>query len=55
MGTREAEPLGYSEADLDRWATRLRDMAAAREVFLFVISGHKAANPAAALALIQRL
>lgn len=55
MGTRADEPLGYSEADLDRWATRLRDIARTREVFLFVISGHKAANPAAARALIARL
>ena len=55
MGTREGEPLGYSEADLDRWAARLRDIARTRDVFLFVISGHKAANPAAARALIDRL
>ena len=55
MGTREDEPLGYSGGDLDRWAARLRDMARTREVFLFVISGHKAANPAAAQALIERL
>jgi len=55
MGTRENEPLGYSEADLDRWATRLRDIARTRDVFLFVISGHKIANPAAARALIDRL
>lgn len=55
MGTREDEPLGYSDADLDHWTARLRDMARTREVFLFVISGHKAANPAAAQALIQRL
>ena len=31
------------------------DDAKPRDVFLFVISGHKAANPAAAMALIQRL
>ena len=55
MGTREDEPLGYSEGDLDHWATRLRDMARTRDIFLFVISGHKAANPAAAQALIDRL
>jgi hypothetical protein len=30
-------------------------MARTREVFLFVISGYKAANPAAAQALIKRL
>lgn len=29
--------------------------ATTRDVFLFVISGHKAANPAAAMALIERL
>ena len=55
MGTREGEPAGYPEAGLDRWADRLRDMARARDVFLFVISGHKAVNPAAAQALIRRL
>ncbi|WP_333817530.1 DUF72 domain-containing protein [Tabrizicola sp.] len=55
MGTREDEPLGYSEADLDHWADRLRDMARTRDVFLFVISGYKAANPAAAQALLKRL
>lgn len=55
MGTREGEPLGYSEAELDRWATRLRRIAKERAVFAFVISGHKVANPAAAQALLQRL
>lgn len=55
MGTRADEPLGYSEADLDHWADRLRDMARTRDVFLFVISGYKAANPAAAQALLKRL
>lgn len=55
MGTQEGEALGYPASKLDRWATRLRKMAKDREVFAFVISGHKAANPAAAQALIQRL
>lgn len=55
MGTRDGEPEGYSPADLDLWADRLRDMAKDREVFLFVISGHKVANPAAAMALLKRL
>lgn len=55
MGTREGEPLGYPETQLDRWATRLRRIAKDREVFAFVISGHKVANPAAAQALIRRL
>jgi uncharacterized protein YecE (DUF72 family) len=55
MGTREGEPEGYPHKDLDRWADRLRAMAKDREVFLFVISGHKIANPAAAAALLQRI
>lgn len=55
MGTQEGEPLGYTSGDLDRWATRLRRISKEREVFAFVISGHKVANPAAAQALLQRL
>lgn len=55
LGTREGELLGYPPAQLDRWATRLRKIGRDREVFAFVISGHKVANPAAAQALIQRL
>ena len=73
MGTREAEPLGYPEAELDRWAARVRSLAQGvvppelhcatpasgpstpRDVFLYVISGDKLRNPAAATALIERL
>jgi len=91
MGTREAEPNGYSDADLDLWANRARGWAQAtdgsgeppsprssprgrgqsigcplslrervgvrvsRGVFLYVISGFKARNPAAAMALMDRL
>jgi uncharacterized protein YecE (DUF72 family) len=72
MGTREGEAKGYSEAELDAWATRLKTYAAgtvpddldaverttdgtARDVYAFVISGHKVLNPAAAMALIDRV
>ncbi|MDH7788088.1 uncharacterized protein YecE (DUF72 family) [Ochrobactrum sp. 19YEA23] len=73
MGTREGEPLGYSEAELDQWATRAKAIASgkapgglrtiepavddgvARDVYLYVISGYKAQNPHAAMALIDRL
>jgi uncharacterized protein YecE (DUF72 family) len=71
MGTQEGEPLGYSTAALDRWARRARSWAAGlvpeeletvgptkpaeRDVFLYVISGHKVTNPAAAQALIERV
>ncbi|PZN93555.1 MAG: DUF72 domain-containing protein [Hyphomicrobiales bacterium] len=73
MGTKDAEPNGYSDADLDRWAKNahvwakggvpdgLETVGAApagksrRDVFLYVISGDKVRNPAAAMALTQRL
>ncbi|MDQ2803065.1 MAG: DUF72 domain-containing protein [Pseudomonadota bacterium] len=73
MGTREAEPLGYSASTLDLWAARAKSLAAgvvpneletvspqegdsvAREVYLYVISGNKERNPAAAKALIERV
>lgn len=73
MGTKEAEPNGYSDAALDGWARRARDWAAGgvaggldavvadppdktpRDVFLYVISGDKVRNPAAAMALIARV
>jgi uncharacterized protein YecE (DUF72 family) len=55
MGTTEAEPAGYPAAALDRWADRARQWAAGRDVFLYVISGFKARNPATAMALIERV
>jgi uncharacterized protein YecE (DUF72 family) len=55
MGTTEPEPTGYSSADLDRWADQVRRWGANRDVFLYVISGFKPRNPAAAMALIERL
>jgi uncharacterized protein YecE (DUF72 family) len=56
MGTREEEPKGYSDAELDAWAKRAKDWAAeGRDVFLYVISGAKQHNPAAAMALMERI
>jgi uncharacterized protein YecE (DUF72 family) len=73
MGARETEPLGYSEAEIDRWAARARlwasggepdglervdparDDVRPREVYLYFIGGEKRLNPAAAMALIERL
>jgi uncharacterized protein YecE (DUF72 family) len=56
MGTSEAEPAGYSAAALDAWAESTRRLAAdCRDVFLYVISGFKERNPAAAMAIIERL
>lgn len=73
MGTTEAQPEGYTPAELDHWAQRARTWAEGampddlepvapdppkrqpRDVFLYVISGDKVRNPAAAMALTQRL
>ena len=73
MGTKKTAALGYSDAELDRWAARAKAWASgtaaegldcvdyspadgkSRDVFLYVISGHKVLNPAAAMSLIERL
>jgi uncharacterized protein YecE (DUF72 family) len=71
MGTKEKEALGYPKAAIAKWADRAHrwekgespDMELLappapkkqRDVFLFVISGAKARNPAAAQAIIAAL
>jgi uncharacterized protein YecE (DUF72 family) len=73
MGTKQTEPAGYSDDDLDRWVRRAEQWASggsadalqtvvsarpgttSRDVFLYVISGFKERNPAAAMAMIRRL
>jgi uncharacterized protein YecE (DUF72 family) len=56
MGTTAAAASGYPDAALDVWAARARAWAAEpRDVYLYVISGHKVHNPAAAMSLIRRL
>ena len=56
MGTTPDHAAGYADEALDAWAARARGWAdAGRDVYLYVISGHKAANPAAAMALIERV
>lgn len=54
MGTTD-QPNGYDDADLDRWAAEARRIGADRDLYLYVISGEKVHNPAAAMALIERL
>ncbi|MEN3952534.1 DUF72 domain-containing protein [Iodidimonas sp. SYSU 1G8] len=46
---------GGTPADLESVAPPEARPPAARDVYLYVISGHKVANPAAAMALIERL
>lgn len=49
-------PNGYSDAELDRLADRVRTWGeGGRDVFLFFIAGAKVRNPAAAQELIGRL
>jgi uncharacterized protein YecE (DUF72 family) len=56
MGTSGKHKEGYSERHLDAWAAQAQSWASdGREVFLYVISGFKARNPAAAMALIERV
>ena len=71
MGAQENEPNGYSDTDLDAWTGRIKALASGtvpddiacvgerktspRDVFFYVISGHKAHNPAAAMQLIERV
>jgi uncharacterized protein YecE (DUF72 family) len=55
QGTKKNRKSGYSDAALDAWAKRARDWSKTREVFLYVIGGHKVSNPAAAVALIKRI
>jgi uncharacterized protein YecE (DUF72 family) len=54
--TREDVDAGYDDAELDRIAAMAKGWAdQGRDVFLFVISGAKVRNPAAAEAIIARL
>ena len=55
MGTESKHPLGYGKSALDQWTRQAKSWASERDVFLYVISGHKVANPAAAQALIERV
>ena len=56
MGTTARPRAGYAARDLDKWASRAQTWATAgRDVYLYVISGAKVRNPAAAMALIERL
>lgn len=53
--SRATEAAGYPPAELDHWAKVARRWAKDGDVFLFVISGAKERNPAAAMAMIERL
>ena len=48
-------PTGYNDPALDHWAEVARGWGAHGDAYVFVISGAKHRNPAAAMALIDRL
>jgi uncharacterized protein YecE (DUF72 family) len=55
MGTSEAEANGYSQNAIDKWAATANTWAAKYPVFLYVISGYKQKNPAAATKILAAL
>lgn len=55
MRTRDEVETGYDEAGLDHWAGRAKEWAERGDAFVYVISGAKRRNPAAAQALIERV
>ena len=55
MRTQSGEATGYSSADLVKFAKMYKDWSAKQDVFAFFISGAKERNPAAAMALQEKL
>lgn len=55
MQSQADEKAGYPKKEIDRFAKMATDWSAKRDVFVFFISGAKETNPAAAVALQERL
>lgn len=55
MQSRADEPAGYAKKDIDRIAKMATGWSAKQDVFVFFISGAKERNPAAAVALQEKL
>ena len=55
MSSREDEPVGMTAAELDGVADRVKGWGKTGDVFAYFIAGAKVRNPAAAMALIERL
>jgi uncharacterized protein YecE (DUF72 family) len=55
MRTKEDVATGYAPKDLDKWAKEARGWAKRGDTFVYFISGAKVRNPAAAMAMIERL
>ena len=55
MQTKSDVASGYGKADIDRFAKMFTDWSKKQDVFGFIISGAKERNPAAAMALQEKL
>ena len=55
MGTKGDVETGYSKADLDKGAKRAKAWSRRGDTFVYVISGAKMHNPAAAMSMIERI
>ena len=55
MRTQEDVPTGFAPAEIDRWSKQAKTWAKRGDAFVYVISGAKVRNPAAAQALISRV
>ncbi|HXE16699.1 MAG TPA: DUF72 domain-containing protein, partial [Stellaceae bacterium] len=55
MRSQDAIETGYAPRDLDGWAKKAKQWAQRGDAFIYFISGDKHRNPAAAMALIERV
>ena len=55
MRSQDAVETGYAPRDLDGWAKKAKQWARRGDAFIYFISGDKHRNPAAAMALIERV
>ena len=55
MKSEEEVKTGYKPAELDKWAKKAKAWARKGDAFVYFISGAKVRNPAAAMALIERV
>ena len=55
MSSREDEPTGMTDTELDAIAAKTREWTKNGDVFAYFISGAKVRNPAAAMALIEKV
>ncbi len=55
MRTKEDVATGYTAKDLDKWAKQAKAWAKTGDAFVYFISGAKVRNPAAAMAMIEKL